>query len=93
MRQYTEAYLRLYGNSGVTFLERMLIGMEEELQMHGIGTISELFDGNPPFMGRGAISFAMSVGEILRAKELLNRTESDMHLSVRHMYNYTKWKG
>ena len=91
--QYTEAYLRLYGNSGVTFLERMLIGMEEELQMHGIGTISELFDGNPPFMGRGAISFAMSVGEILRAKELLNRTESDMHLSVRHMYNYTKWKG
>lgn len=90
--QYTEAYLRLYGNSGVAFLERMLIGMEEELQMHGVGTISELFDGNPPFTGRGAISFAMSVGEILRAKELLNQTEHGMHPDTHHMYSYTKWK-
>ena len=56
---YFEAYLKLYGRGAFSFIERTLIGMEEELQEHGVGTISELFDGNPPFKGRGAISFAM----------------------------------
>jgi len=63
---YLEAYLKLYGERGVAFAERMLIGMEDEMHRHCIGTISELFDGNPPFMSRGAISFAMNVGMILR---------------------------
>lgn len=90
--QYTEAYLQLYGNSGISFVERVLIGMEEELQIHGIGTISELFDGNPPYTGRGAISFAMSVGEILRAKDLLKKRELKIDQDTHHMYSYTKWK-
>lgn len=68
---YFEAYLRLYGRGAIGFVERTLIGMEEEVHEHGIGTISELFDGNPPYRGRGAISLAMSVGEILRSLALL----------------------
>jgi glycogen debranching enzyme len=36
------------------------------MQSHCIGSIPELFDGNPPFRGRGAVSFAMNVAEILR---------------------------
>ena len=31
------------------------------MSLHCIGTIPELFDGNPPFTGRGAVSFAMNV--------------------------------
>lgn len=57
--------------SGVNYIERKLIGFEEELFYHCIGTIPELFDGNPPFHGRGAISFAMNVSGILRALRLL----------------------
>lgn len=38
-----------------------------------IGTISELFDGNPPFEGRGAISYASNVGEILRVLQMLKK--------------------
>ncbi|MDR0659006.1 MAG: amylo-alpha-1,6-glucosidase [Mediterranea sp.] len=70
---YLEAYLRIYKMSGISFVERQLIGFEEEITAHCIGTISELFDGNPPFKGRGAISFAMNVGEILRILKLLSR--------------------
>lgn len=70
---YFEAYLRLYGRGAIGFVERTLIGMEEEIHEHGIGTISELFDGNPPNRERGAISLAMSVGEILRSLVLLER--------------------
>ncbi|MDY5858049.1 MAG: amylo-alpha-1,6-glucosidase [Porphyromonas sp.] len=72
---YFEAYLRLYGRGAIGFVERTLIGMEEEVHEHGIGTISELFDGNPPYRGRGAISLAMNVGEILRSLALLERSK------------------
>ena len=73
MGAYAEAYLKIFGLSGVSFLERMLIGYEEEMSNNCIGTISELFDGNPPYMGRGAISFAANVGEILRVLSLLKK--------------------
>ena len=69
---YLEAYLRIYKMSGISFVERQLIGFEEEITHHCIGTISELFDGNPPFKSRGAISFAMNVAEILRILKLLS---------------------
>jgi predicted glycogen debranching enzyme len=72
---YLEAYLKLYQNSGVAFAERMLIGMEEEMNTHCIGSLSELFDGNPPFHSRGAISFAMNVSQILRILKLLDNYE------------------
>ena len=68
---YLEAYLRLYQLSGVSFAERMLIGLEEEMSTHCIGSLSELFDGNPPFKSGGAISFAMNVSMILRILKLI----------------------
>lgn len=73
MGVYADAYLKVFGVSGVSFLERMLIGFEEEMSENCIGTISELFDGNPPFEGRGAISYASNVGEILRVLQMLKK--------------------
>ena len=70
---YMEAYLRIYKMSGVSVVERYMIGMEEEMMSHCIGAIPELFDGNPPFKGRGAVSFAMNVAEILRILRLLSK--------------------
>ncbi|NDW13143.1 4-alpha-glucanotransferase [Bacteroides sp. 214] len=70
---YLEAYLRIYKMSGLSFVERQLVGFEDEITQHCIGTISELFDGNPPFKGRGAISFAMNVAELLRILKLLSK--------------------
>jgi len=68
---YLEAYLKIYKNSGINFAQRIIYGFEEELNERGIGTISELFDGNPPYRGRGGVSFAMSVAEILRIHRLI----------------------
>lgn len=75
---YLEAYLRVYKMSGVNYIERKLIGFEEELFYHCVGTIPELFDGNPPFSGRGAISFAMNVSGILRALRVLEKYNKAM---------------
>lgn len=70
---YMEACLKIYKRSRVSFVERQLVGYEEELFYHCMGTIPELFDGNPPFHGRGAMSFAMNVAEILRASRFLEK--------------------
>jgi len=75
---YMEACLKIYKRTRLSFIERQMVGYEDEMYYHCLGTISELFDGNPPFLGRGATSFAMNVAEILRT---LNLLES---------YNYTK---
>ena len=70
---YMEASLKLYKRTRLSFVERQMVGYEDEMSYHCLGTISELFDGNPPFSGRGATSFAMNVAEILRVLELLDK--------------------
>lgn len=70
---YMEACLKIYKRTRLSFIERQMVGYEDEMSSHCIGTIPELFDGNPPFHGRGAISFAMNVAEILRTLELLEK--------------------
>ena len=70
---YLEACLKLYKRTRLSFVERQLVGYEDEMFCHCLGTLPELFDGNPPFQGRGAISFAMNVAETLRTLELLEK--------------------
>ncbi len=72
---YTDAYLKIYKTSGKSFIERLLSGLEAEMTELCVGTISELYDGNPPFKGHGGMSFAMSVAEILRAIDILKKEE------------------
>lgn len=70
---YMEACLKVYKMSRLSYVDNLLVGYEEELFYHCIGTIPELFDGNPPFHGRGAISFAMNVSGIMRVVKLLDK--------------------
>ncbi len=70
---YMEACLKVYNTQRLSYVDRLLVGYEEELFYHCIGTIPELFDGNPPFHGRGAISFAMNVSGIMRIVKLLDK--------------------
>ncbi len=70
------AYLKVYKQSGKSFIERMLVGFEAEMSELCIGTLPELFDGNPPFKGHGGMSFAMSVAEILRVLDVLKNYEN-----------------
>lgn len=70
---YMEACLRVYKRTRLSFIQRQMIGYEDEMVLHCVGTIPELFDGNPPFNGRGGISFAINVAEVLRTLELLEK--------------------
>ncbi len=70
---YAETYLRLHKQGGISFIERIIVGLEEEMKKLCISTLSELYDGNPPYKGHGAMSFAMSVGEILRTMNIIQK--------------------
>jgi predicted glycogen debranching enzyme len=74
---FVEAYLKIYKMSGKSFIERMMIGFEAEMKELCVGTLSELYDGNPPFKGHGGMSFAMNVGEVLRVMEILKEYKED----------------
>jgi predicted glycogen debranching enzyme len=64
------AHLRVYQNAGeaMSFLEPMF----GHIQAAGLGTASEIFDGDPPFTPNGCIAQAWTVGETLRAWRTIN---------------------
>lgn len=59
------AHLRVYDDPAVaaSYLEPMAA----HLRIHGLGTASEIFDGDPPHAPRGCIAQAWTVAELLRA--------------------------
>ena len=68
---YIEAYLKVFGMSGLSLADRVMIELEDQMQNDCIGTLSEFYDSNPPFYAHGGYSFAMSVAETLRAMKLI----------------------
>ncbi len=72
---FVEGYLKIYGKSGIPFVKSLYQGFEPTLMEHGIGTVSEIYDGDPPHTARGAVSQAWSIAELLRIKKMIE----DMH--------------
>ena len=70
---YMEACLKLYKRTRLSFVERQMVGYEDEMMLNCLGTIPEMSDGNPPFRARGGMSFAMNVAEILRTLNMLEK--------------------
>jgi predicted glycogen debranching enzyme len=62
---FTLAHLRVYGDKAeaMRFLEPLGISVH----MYGLGTLGEIFEGDPPFTPHGCIAQAWTVGEVLRA--------------------------
>ena len=65
---FVQAHLRVYGDHAQarTFLTPLL----HHLADHGLGSISEIFDGDAPFTPRGCIAQAWSVAEVLRTWQM-----------------------
>ena len=68
---FCEGWLKVYGQQGVQKVKKLVYGLEAVMSEHGISTISEIYDGDPPHSPQGAISQAWSVGEVLRIINLL----------------------
>ena len=62
---FVTAYLKVYQDPARarSFLEPMA----RQVESHGLGTLSEIFDGEAPFTPRGCIAQAWTVAEVLRS--------------------------
>jgi predicted glycogen debranching enzyme len=61
---FVRAHLRVYRDPATarSFLQPLL----QQLASHCLGSLSEVFDGDPPFAPRGCIAQAWTVAEVLR---------------------------
>jgi predicted glycogen debranching enzyme len=59
------AHLRVYKNPETA--RRFLEPMGKQITTAGLGTLSEIFDGDAPFHPRGCVAQAWTVGEVLRS--------------------------
>ncbi len=59
------AHLRVYGDRAAAL--RYLEPLGAHIFAYGLGTLAEIFDGDPPHTPRGCIAQAWTVGEVLRA--------------------------
>jgi predicted glycogen debranching enzyme len=64
---FFDAWLRANPTDWET-AKTFLSGFDSEMSESGIGTISEIFDAEPPFNPRGCIAQAWSVAEVLRCE-------------------------
>jgi glycogen debranching enzyme len=67
---YGEGLLKVFKKSALDKVRQIYYGFEDEMKIHGIGSISEIYDGDPPHKAGGAVSMAMNVGELLRLRRL-----------------------
>lgn len=73
LEPYCRAYLKLHKKTGVSHVKRLLDGFEEDLHIHGIGTIAEVYNGDPPHLAKGTISQAWSVAALLQMFAMLDQ--------------------
>lgn len=69
---FAEAYLKLHDKSGKNFIEKIVKNFDSVMTQYGVGTVAEIYDGDPPHRPKGAISQAWSVGELLRVMYLVD---------------------
>jgi len=77
MGAYIESYLRVYKQSGYSFAERSMHGLEDEVFNNTIGTYSEMYDGMAPYKSSEGMSYGINVCEVIRAKQLLSKFEAE----------------
>lgn len=68
---FVSAHLKVYKDAETA--RSYLLPLLDQLFAHGVGSISEIFDGDPPFTANGCIAQAWSVAAVLRAWQMTGK--------------------
>jgi len=71
LEHFCKAYLDIHKQTGLSLVKKIYEGFEEEMSERGIGSVSEVYDGDPPHQGKGTISQAWSVSALLRIRRMI----------------------
>jgi len=75
LQPYAMAWLKLHKSSGILDMQRIVDGFENEMNESGVGSINEIYDGDPPHTPRGAISQAWSVAAVLWIDYMISKKQ------------------
>ena len=70
---YAKTCFAIGGERFLPDAEELLAGFDEEIQTACIGSVSECFEGDPPFKAHGCLSQATSVGALLYISDLVSQ--------------------
>ena len=77
LEPYIEVSFRIKGQSFWKRAEWLCEGFYEDLNKHGVGAFSELYDGDPPHEPHGAISSALSTAALLAVDAMMIKNKED----------------
>ena len=78
---FVKSYLRIHKRGGLAFSKSVLKEFEKEIHQHCIGSISEVYSGNPPHEPSGAISQGWSVNALLYAERMIKELEKKFEVA------------
>jgi len=74
---FSDAYLKIFQRSGLFSIDRTISSLEEEMANNCVGSLSQLYDGNPPYSGHAGLSYAVNVAGILRVLSLVKTFDNN----------------
>lgn len=72
LAQFLDVSFRMIGPSFIPRAEWLIEGFFADVNKHGVGAFSELYDGDPPHEPHGAISSACATASLLQCEYLIN---------------------
>lgn len=82
LEHYAMAYLKIHGKSGISHIRRLYDGFEPVMREAGIGSVSEVYDGDPPHYPGGAPSQAWSVAALLNMDYLIKKYSENKEVGI-----------
>lgn len=76
---FVKSYLDIHKAGGLSFVKNILNEFEPVMSDNCIGTISEFYEGNPPFHAHGSISQAWNVSGIMKSLALIEKFEEEIN--------------
>ena len=74
---YVNVCFKMMGGNFYKKAEYLTEGFYADINKHGVGAFSELYDGDPPHEAHGAIASACSTAALLRVDYLMNRNKKE----------------
>ena len=74
---YIDICFKMVGPSFYNKAKYLTEGFYDDINKHGVGAFSELYDGDPPHEAHGAISSACSTAALLRVDYLMNKYKEE----------------
>ncbi|MCB8964374.1 MAG: glycogen debranching enzyme family protein [Bacteroidales bacterium] len=72
---YVEAYYKIHGKNATHIAQSIVDSLCEDIDIYGLCTVPEIYDGDPPQRPNGCISQAWSVAELIRIVNMIEKNK------------------